>query len=139
MLGCCATGKVSGGSCDGGTTAEMDELAGTAGFEKAEMEVDEWGMFTFSVARRNETSPLTRLLWHRWIERSVARWQMAAAIIKSIKGRSVRSSKALGARFGLSVLFLLLYVLVQLVHRPPESACRRSSSPGNVRFLSSRG
>ena len=35
--------------------------------------------------------------------------KMAAAIIKSIKGRSVRSSKALGASLGLSVLFLLLY------------------------------
>jgi alpha-beta hydrolase superfamily lysophospholipase/SAM-dependent methyltransferase len=34
------------------TTAEMDELVRTAGFEKAEMEVDEWGMFTVSVARR---------------------------------------------------------------------------------------
>ncbi len=34
------------------TTAEMDELVRTAGFEKVEMEVDEWGMFTVSVARR---------------------------------------------------------------------------------------
>jgi hypothetical protein len=34
------------------TTAEMDELVRTAGFEKAEMEVDEWGIFTVSVARR---------------------------------------------------------------------------------------
>jgi alpha-beta hydrolase superfamily lysophospholipase/SAM-dependent methyltransferase len=34
------------------TTAEMDELVRTAGFEKAEMEVDEWGMFTVSIARR---------------------------------------------------------------------------------------
>jgi alpha-beta hydrolase superfamily lysophospholipase/SAM-dependent methyltransferase len=34
------------------TTAEMDELVRTAGFEKEEMEVDEWGMFTVSVARR---------------------------------------------------------------------------------------
>ena len=29
-------------------TAEMDELVRTAGFEKIEMEVDEWGMFTVS-------------------------------------------------------------------------------------------
>jgi protein-L-isoaspartate O-methyltransferase len=34
------------------TTAEMDELVRTAGFEKSGMEVDEWGMFTVSVARR---------------------------------------------------------------------------------------
>jgi alpha-beta hydrolase superfamily lysophospholipase/SAM-dependent methyltransferase len=34
------------------TTAEMDELVNVAGFEKKEMEVDEWGMFTVSVARR---------------------------------------------------------------------------------------
>lgn len=34
------------------TTAEMDELVRTAGFEKMEMEVDEWGIFTVSVARR---------------------------------------------------------------------------------------
>ena len=34
------------------TTAEMDELVGAAGFEKIDMEIDEWGMFTVSVARR---------------------------------------------------------------------------------------
>jgi alpha-beta hydrolase superfamily lysophospholipase/SAM-dependent methyltransferase len=34
------------------TTAEMDELVRTAGFEKLAMEVDEWGIFTVSVARR---------------------------------------------------------------------------------------
>lgn len=34
------------------TTAEMDELVSVAGFEKSGMEVDEWGMFTVSVARR---------------------------------------------------------------------------------------
>ena len=34
------------------TTAEMDELVQTAGFEKIEMEIDQWGMFTVSVARR---------------------------------------------------------------------------------------
>lgn len=34
------------------TTAEMDELVRVAGFEKTEMEVDGWGMFTVSVARR---------------------------------------------------------------------------------------
>jgi alpha-beta hydrolase superfamily lysophospholipase len=36
------------------TTAEMDELVRTAGFEKTEMEVDEWGIFAVSVARRAE-------------------------------------------------------------------------------------
>ena len=36
------------------TTAEMDELVRTAGFEKVEMEVDEWGIFTVSAARRAE-------------------------------------------------------------------------------------
>ncbi|HUE41683.1 MAG TPA: bifunctional alpha/beta hydrolase/class I SAM-dependent methyltransferase [Chthoniobacterales bacterium] len=34
------------------TTAEMDELVRFAGFEKIDMEIDEWGMFTVSVARR---------------------------------------------------------------------------------------
>ena len=34
------------------TTAEMDELVRTAGFEKGTMEVDEWGIFTVSIARR---------------------------------------------------------------------------------------
>jgi alpha-beta hydrolase superfamily lysophospholipase len=34
------------------TTAEMDELVSVVGFEKKEMEVDEWGMFTVSLARR---------------------------------------------------------------------------------------
>jgi alpha-beta hydrolase superfamily lysophospholipase/SAM-dependent methyltransferase len=34
------------------STAEMDQLVRAAGFEKIEMEVDEWGMFTVSVARR---------------------------------------------------------------------------------------
>jgi alpha-beta hydrolase superfamily lysophospholipase/SAM-dependent methyltransferase len=34
------------------TTAEMDELVRHAGFEKVTMEVDEWGIFTVSVACR---------------------------------------------------------------------------------------
>jgi SAM-dependent methyltransferase len=34
------------------TTAEMDELVRAAGFDKIQMEVDEWGMFTVSIARR---------------------------------------------------------------------------------------
>jgi len=34
------------------TTAEMDELVRIAGFEKIDMEIDHWGMFTVSVARR---------------------------------------------------------------------------------------
>ena len=34
------------------TTAEMDELVRVAGFEKIDMEIDPWGMFTVSVARR---------------------------------------------------------------------------------------
>jgi alpha-beta hydrolase superfamily lysophospholipase/SAM-dependent methyltransferase len=38
------------------TTAEMDELVRVAGFEKTEMEVDEWGMFTVSVARLGGSS-----------------------------------------------------------------------------------
>ena len=38
------------------TTAEMDELVRAAGFEKVEMEVDEWGMFTVSIARRGKSS-----------------------------------------------------------------------------------
>jgi alpha-beta hydrolase superfamily lysophospholipase len=39
------------------TTAEMDELVSVAGFEKKEMEVDEWGMFTVSLARLGGSSP----------------------------------------------------------------------------------
>lgn len=34
------------------TTAEMDQLAARAGFQKVEMEIDQWGMFSVSVARR---------------------------------------------------------------------------------------
>ena len=37
------------------TTAEMDQLVRTAGFNKTEMEIDEWGMFSVSVARRGES------------------------------------------------------------------------------------
>src|SRR5438876_29880 len=36
------------------TTAEMDELVCVAGFRKIAMEVDQWGMFTVSIARRAE-------------------------------------------------------------------------------------
>nr|MBA2433173.1 class I SAM-dependent methyltransferase family protein [Chthoniobacterales bacterium] len=34
------------------TTAEMDQLVARAGFEKLELEIDQWGMFSVSVARR---------------------------------------------------------------------------------------
>ncbi|HEY2125372.1 MAG TPA: bifunctional alpha/beta hydrolase/class I SAM-dependent methyltransferase [Chthoniobacterales bacterium] len=34
------------------TTAEIDELVRASGFEKMSMEIDRWGMFTVSVARR---------------------------------------------------------------------------------------
>jgi len=34
------------------TQAEMDDLVRVAGFEKVQMEIDPWGMFTVSVARR---------------------------------------------------------------------------------------
>lgn len=36
------------------TTAEIDELVRVAGFQKLAMEVDQWGMFTVSIARRSE-------------------------------------------------------------------------------------
>jgi alpha-beta hydrolase superfamily lysophospholipase/SAM-dependent methyltransferase len=36
------------------TTAEIDELICVAGFQKMAMEVDQWGMFTVSIARRTE-------------------------------------------------------------------------------------
>jgi hypothetical protein len=36
------------------TQAEMDELVRTAGFEKVSQEIDPWGIFTVSVARRVE-------------------------------------------------------------------------------------
>ena len=35
------------------TTAEIDQLVRSAGFEKIDMEVDQWGMFTVSLARRS--------------------------------------------------------------------------------------
>jgi alpha-beta hydrolase superfamily lysophospholipase/SAM-dependent methyltransferase len=38
------------------TTAEMDQLVREAGFAKIDMEVDEWGMFTVSIARRGGSS-----------------------------------------------------------------------------------
>ena len=34
------------------TTAEMDELVRVAGFEKIDMKIDQWGMFSVSVARK---------------------------------------------------------------------------------------
>ncbi len=34
------------------TTAEIDELVRSAGFEKCSMEIDRWGMFTVAIARR---------------------------------------------------------------------------------------
>jgi hypothetical protein len=34
------------------TQAEMDELVRAAGFEKVAMEIDQWGIFTVSLARR---------------------------------------------------------------------------------------
>jgi ubiquinone/menaquinone biosynthesis C-methylase UbiE len=34
------------------TQAEMDDLVRAAGFEKVQMEIDPWGMFTVSIARR---------------------------------------------------------------------------------------
>ena len=36
------------------TTAEMDALVSLAGFEKTEMQIDQWGMFTVSIARRRK-------------------------------------------------------------------------------------
>jgi hypothetical protein len=34
------------------TQAEMDDLVGEAGFEKIAQEIDPWGIFTVSLARR---------------------------------------------------------------------------------------
>ena len=34
------------------TTAEIDELVRVSGFEKIAMEIDYWGMFSVSIARR---------------------------------------------------------------------------------------
>ena len=34
------------------TQAEMDELVRAAGFEKLGMEIDQWGIFTVSLARK---------------------------------------------------------------------------------------
>jgi hypothetical protein len=45
------------------TQAEMDQLVAAAGFEKVAMEIDQWGIFTVSLARRkayavdNQTAP----------------------------------------------------------------------------------
>ncbi len=38
------------------TTAEMDQLVRASGFEKIDMDVDQWGMFTVSIARRSLTN-----------------------------------------------------------------------------------
>ena len=35
------------------TTAEMDQLVRASGFEKIDMDVDQWGMFTVSIARKD--------------------------------------------------------------------------------------
>ena len=37
------------------TTAEIDELVASSGFEKRRMEIDRWGMFTVTVARRRSS------------------------------------------------------------------------------------
>ena len=37
------------------TQAEMDELVEAAGFEKIHQEIDEWGIFSVSIARRLES------------------------------------------------------------------------------------
>ena len=42
------------------TTAEMDELVRVAGFEKIDMEIDQWGMFTVSIARREALNEARR-------------------------------------------------------------------------------
>jgi hypothetical protein len=34
------------------TQVEMDQLVADAGFEKLEQRIDEWGVFTVSLARR---------------------------------------------------------------------------------------
>jgi hypothetical protein len=34
------------------TQAEMDQLVESAGFEKLDQRIDEWGIFTVSLARR---------------------------------------------------------------------------------------
>jgi len=39
------------------TTAEIDELVHVAGFQRIAMEVDQWGMFTVSIARRWNERP----------------------------------------------------------------------------------
>ncbi len=38
------------------TQAEMDALVRAAGFEKMAMEIDRWGIFTVSLARKTERS-----------------------------------------------------------------------------------
>jgi hypothetical protein len=48
------------------TTAEMDELVRAAGFEKIDMEIDQWGMFTVSVARKvGSAAPRAMFKWRR--------------------------------------------------------------------------
>ena len=42
------------------TTAEIDELVRAAGFVKLDMEIDEWGMFTVSIAKRLSTDLTTQ-------------------------------------------------------------------------------
>lgn len=50
------------------TQAEMDDLVRVAGFEKMHMEIDMYGIFTVSVARRKETSHKTQIVSHASIE-----------------------------------------------------------------------
>ncbi len=42
------------------TTAEMDQLVARAGFEKLAMEIDQWGMFSVSIARRHDDEDRNR-------------------------------------------------------------------------------
>src|SRR4030095_10792012 len=75
------------------TQAERDQLVADAGFHKIEQHIDEWGIFTASVASRAGVAPVPRplLLHHVWprqpgsgaaCERPVARvWMGACAAV----------------------------------------------------------
>ena len=51
------------------TQAEMDQLVAAAGFRKLEQRIDEWGVFTVSLAAADGMTPWRRLagsaLWLR--------------------------------------------------------------------------
>ncbi len=110
------------------TTAEMDQLVRASGFEKIGMDVDQWGMFTVSIARRGcdqyQTDPRrqSRLSLYKGEGRVRVRVRPNQSPhlnpLPLSNGRGGRNGadsialmrvKALGVSAGLSILFLVVY------------------------------